>query len=349
MPKKACNHSLKNASHVLSVSDMFTTRLTELLGIDYPILQAGMRFASRAELAAAVGNAGGLGFISAHTQPTADALRKELKQVRQLSNKPFGVNLTVLAANTGIDYDAYVAAIIDCAVPVVETAGSNPAKYIAAFKQAGIKVIHKCTTVRHALKAEQLGADAVSIDGFECAGHPGEDDVPALILVPAAVAKLKIPVVACGGFADARGLIAALALGAEGINMGTRFLLTQESPLHPAIKQRMLEASERDTVLIGRSYRDSTRLLKNNIVRTALEQESKGGVTYQDLYPLIGASRWMQAAAQGDVEDGAFPAGMSVGLIDDIPSCAELIGRMVAEAATLVTQRLQRVVTGQAA
>jgi nitronate monooxygenase len=327
---------------------MFKTRITELLGIQYPILQAGMRFASRAELAAAVGNAGGLGFISAHTQPTPDALRAEIQRVRELSSRPFGVNLTVLAANQGIDYDGFVAAIIDSAVPVVETAGSNPAKYIGAFKQAGIKVVHKCTTVRHAVKAEQLGADAVSIDGFECAGHPGEDDVPALILIPATVAKLKIPVVACGGFADARGLVAALALGAEGVNMGTRFLLTQESPLHPNVKQLMVDAGERDTVLIGRSYRDSSRLLKNSVALAALEQEKQGGVSYQDLYPLIGAPRWMKAASEGDIEGGAFPAGMSVALVDDVPTCAELMTRMVAEAKALVQQRLHNVVAGDA-
>ena len=317
------------------------TRITQLLGIRYPILQGGMRFASRAELAAAVGNAGGLGFISAHTQPTADALRAEIRRVRELSDQPFGVNLTVLPMNKDIDYDAYVDVIISSGVRVVETVGSNPAKYIGLFKQAGVNVIHKCTNVRHALKAEQLGADAISIDGFECAGHPGEDDVPGLVLIPVAVGKLKIPVVACGGFADARGLVAALALGAEGVNMGTRFLLTQESPLHPAVKQRMVEASERDTVLIGRTYRDPSRLLKNSVTLEALERERQGGATYQDLYPLIGAARWMKAATEGDVEGGAFPAGLSVALIDDVPNCADLIARIVSEAQSIVNQRLQ--------
>lgn len=324
------------------------TRITRLLGIRYPILQGGMRFASRAELAAAVGNAGGLGFISAHTQPTADDLRAEIRRVRELSDKPFGVNLTVLAANKDIDYDAYVAAIIDSGVQVVETAGSNPAKYIGLFKQAGVKVIHKCTNVRHALKAEQLGADAISIDGFECAGHPGEDDVPGLVLIPIAVSKLKVPVVACGGFADARGFVAALALGAEGVNMGTRFLLTEESPVHPTIKQRMVEASERDTVLIGRTYRDPSRLLKNTVSLAALERERQGGASYQDLYPLIGAPRWMKAMAEGDVEGGAFPAGLSVALIDDVPTCAELMARIVREAESIVNQRLRGAVQATA-
>src|SRR5690606_15597613 len=241
---------------------MIDTRLTRMLGIRYPILQGGMRFAARAELAAAVGEAGGLGFLSAHTLPNATGLRAEIARVRQLTDKPFGVNLTMLPANKDLDYDGYVEAIIDSGVQVVETAGSNPATYIGLFKKAGVRVIHKCTTVRHALKAEQLGADAVSIDGFECAGHPGEDDVPGLVLIPTAASKLRIPVVACGGIADARQFVAALALGAEGVNMGTRFLLTQESPVHPAVKQRMVEATERDTVLIGRTYRDPTRLLK---------------------------------------------------------------------------------------
>ena len=320
---------------------MIDTRITRLLGIRYPILQGGMRFAARAELVAAVGNAGGLGFLSAHTLPTADQLRAEIARVRELSDQPFGVNLTVLPANKGIDYDAYVATIIDCGVRVVETAGSNPAKYIGLFKQAGVAVIHKCTNVRHALKAEQLDADAVSIDGFECAGHPGEDDVPGLVLIPVVVGKLTIPVVACGGFADARGFVAALALGAEGVNMGTRFLLTQESPLHPAVKQRMVEASERDTVLVGRTYRDPSRVLKNSVVLQALEREGQGGATYQDLYPLIGAPRWMKAAAEGDVEGGAFPAGLSVALIDDVPTCADLMQRIVSEAKAIISQRLQ--------
>lgn len=316
---------------------MFKTRITELLGIEYPIVQGGMRFVARAELAAAVANAGGIGFISAHTQPTAADLRKELERAQSLTDKPIGVNLTVLPMLKGVDFDAYVETIIGCGIKVVETAGANPAKYIAAFKQAGVKVVHKCTTVRHAVKAEQLGADAISIDGFECAGHPGEDDIPALILIPAAAAKIKIPMLASGGIADARGMIAAMALGAEGVNMGTRFMLTKESPLHPDVKQLMLQAGERDTVLIGRTYKDSSRLLKNRIVEEALALEHSKPVTYADLYPLIGAPRWMKAAETGDLEGGAFPAGMVVGLIDDLPTCAELITRIMREAEEIVT------------
>jgi nitronate monooxygenase len=310
-------------------------RITDLLGIDYPIIQGGMRWVARAELAAAVGNAGGLGFISAHTHASADALAQEIDRVRALSDKPFGVNLTLLGSNAGLDYDGYVRTIIERGVTVVETAGSNPAKYIATFKASGVKVIHKCVAVRHALKAEALGADAVSIDGFECAGHPGEDDIPGLILIPAAADRLKIPLLASGGFADGRGLMAALALGAHGINMGTRFMLTQESRVHPAIKQRMLEATERDTLLVGRTLGDSSRVIKNSVSLAAVELERAGGVTSADLYALTGASRWMDAFASGDVEGGAFPAGMVTGLIHDLPTCAELIARIMREAAAI--------------
>jgi NAD(P)H-dependent flavin oxidoreductase YrpB (nitropropane dioxygenase family) len=322
----------------------FDTRITRLLGIEYPIVQGGMRWAARAELAAAVGNAGGIGFISAHTQPTPEHLAQEIRKVRELSPKPFGVNLTLLPANTGLDYDGYVRVITENAVPVVETAGSNPAKYVPILQRAGVKIIHKCTSVRFASKAEQLGVDAVSIDGFECAGHPGEDDIPALILIPAVAAKVKLPILACGGFADGRGLIAALALGAEGINMGTRFLLTQESPMHPALKARMVAATERDTVLVGRSYGDSSRVLRNAVTAAALEREKQGGATYKDLAPIIGAPAWMKAMEEGNLDGGAIPAGMVVGLIDDIPTCAELIARIVAEARALVGGRLRAAV-----
>jgi nitronate monooxygenase len=324
----------------------FRTRITELLGIDYPIVQGGMRWAARAPLAAAVSNAGGLGTISAHTQPTRAALAAEIAHTRELTDKPFGVNLTILPANTGFDYDGYVAAIIEGGVRAVETAGGNPAKYIEPLKRAGIRVIHKCTTVRHALKAEQLGADAVSIDGFECAGHPGEDDIPALVLIPAAAAKLRIPILACGGLADGRGLIAALALGAEGVNMGTRFLLTRESPLHPNLKARLLEASERDTVLIGRSYGDSSRVLRNSVSAQVLELEKQGGANHHSLAPFINAGRWMKAMEEGDVDGGTIPVGMVVGLIRDAPGCQELIERIVAEARELVGGRLGPIVQG---
>ena len=319
----------------------FVTRITQLLGIDYPIVQGGMRWAARAELAAAVGNAGGIGFISAHTQPTAGDLAREIRRVRELTDKPFGVNLTLLPANTGFDYEGYVRVIVESGVPVVETAGSNPAKYVPVLKGAGVKIIHKCTSVRFALKAEQLGVDAVSIDGFECAGHPGEDDIPALVLIPAVVAKVSIPVLACGGFSDGRGLVAALALGAEGINMGTRFLLTRESPLHASLKAHLVAATERDTVLVGRSYGDSSRVLKNKVATAALERERQGGATHKDLASLIGAPAWMKAMEEGAVDGGAIPVGMVIGLINDVPSCADLIARIVREARAVVGDRLR--------
>ncbi len=322
---------------------MFHTRITELLGIDYPILQGGMRWAARAELAAAVANAGGIGFISAHTQPTAKDLETEIGKARALTSRPIGVNLTLLPSNTGLDYDGYVAAIVSNGVTAVETAGSNPARYIDTLKRAGVKIVHKCVTVRHALKAESLGVDAVSIDGFECAGHPGEEDVPGLVLIPVAASKLKIPVVACGGFADGRGLVAALALGAEGINMGTRFMLTRESPLHPALKEKFVQATERDTVLIGRSYGDSSRVMRNSISAKVLEMEKQGGVTHHDLMPLIGAKRWMDAMASGDTDGGAIPLGMSVALANDLPTCAELIARIVLDARDIIHRRLVHV------
>ncbi|SEJ90191.1 NAD(P)H-dependent flavin oxidoreductase [Paraburkholderia diazotrophica] len=318
----------------------YVNRITELLGIQYPIIQGGMRWVARAELVAAVGNAGGLGFISAHTHASADALAREIDKVRSLTDKPFGVNLTVLGANAGLDYDAYVRTIVSQGVQVVETAGSNPAKYIAEFKAHGVKVVHKCVTVRHAVKAESLGADALSIDGFECAGHPGEDDIPGLILIPAAADKLKVPILASGGFADGRGLMAALALGADGINMGTRFMLTQESQVHPAIKQRLLDATERDTVLVGRSIGDSSRVVRNSVSLAALELERSGHVTHSDLYALTGANRWMDAFVTGEVEGGAFPAGIVTGLIHDLPTCAELIERIVKEAAAIAQRQL---------
>ena len=317
------------------------TRITELLGIDYPILQGGMRWVARAPLAAAVANAGGIGFISAHTQPTAASLAAELRHARELTAGPIGVNLTILPALTGFDYEGYLSAILEGGVTAVETAGANPAKYIERLKAAGIKVIHKCTSVRYALKAEQLGADAVSIDGFECAGHPGGDDVPGLVLIPAAASVLRIPVLACGGVADGRGLIAALALGAEGINMGTRFMLTQESPVPEALKQRLAQLSERDTVLVGRSYGDASRLVRNSVATEALARERQGGVTHKDLLPLLGADRWMGALERGDFEGGAIPGGLSIGLINDVPSCAALIDRIVAQAQEIITHRLR--------
>jgi NADH:quinone reductase (non-electrogenic) len=316
------------------------TRATELLGVRLPIVQSGMRWVSRAELAAAVSNAGGLGVISAHTQPDAEALRREIQRTRALTSKPFGVNLTLLAANAGIDIPGYVRVVGEERIPVVETAGGSPAKYLDSLKKAGVKVLHKATSVRHALKAQSLGVDAVIIDGFECAGHPGQDDVPGLVLIPAAARALTIPVLAAGGIADARGLVAALALGAEGVCMGTRFLLTRESPAHEGLKARMVAARETDTTLVGRRFGDSIRVMRNARVEEALALEAAETTTHHDLLPLIGAPRWERAMASGDADDAAVPLGQCVGLIDDLPTCAELMERFASESRALIQQRL---------
>jgi len=316
------------------------TRATELLGVRLPIVQSGMRWVSRAELAAAVSNAGGLGIISAHTQPNAEALRSEIQRTRALTQQPFGVNLTLLAANTGVDIEGFVRVVGEEHIPVVETAGGSPAKYLDALKKAGTKVMHKATSVKHALKAQSLGVDAVIIDGFECAGHPGQDDVPGLVLIPAAAKALTIPVLAAGGIADARGLVAALALGAEGVCMGTRFLLTRESRLHDQIKARMIAARETDTTLVGRRFGDSIRVMRNERVAEALKLESQEATTHHDLLPLIGAARWMEAMESGAADDAAFPLGQCVGLIDDLPTCAELLERFESEARELIQRRL---------
>ncbi|ANI18618.1 nitronate monooxygenase [Pseudomonas citronellolis] len=309
------------------------TRITELLGIRYPIIQGGMMWVGRAELAAAVSNAGGLGIVTALTQPTPAALGDELARCRELTDKPFGVNLTLLPSINPPPYDEYLDAIIASGVKVLETAGNNPGEIIARAKAAGLTVIHKCVAVRHALKAQSLGVDAVSIDGFECAGHPGEEDIPGLVLIPAAVRRLSIPVVASGGIADGRGLAAALALGAEGVNMGTRFCATREAPIHDAIKQALVNADERDTRLIFRSLRNTARVLRNAISEEVVGLERRdGGVAFEELRPLVAGVRGRAALESGAVDDGIITAGQCVGLIDDIPSCAELLERMVGEA-----------------
>src|SRR5438270_2222312 len=323
---------------------MIKTRFTELVGVEHPIVQGGMQWVGRAELVAAVANAGALGFITALTQPTPEDLVKEIARCRGLTDKPFGVNLTILPSIKPPPYAEYRQAIIESGIKIVETAGNKPQEHVTEFKKHGIVVVHKCTSVRHALSAERMGVDAISIDGFECAGHPGEDDTPGLILIPVAAEKVKIPMIASGGFGDGRGLVAALALGAEGINMGTRFLLTRESPLHANLKAHMVAATERDTVLIGRSWRDSARVMKNAVSAEALQREREAGLKHGDLAPLIGAARWMQAMESGDIDGGAIPLGMVVGLIDDLPSCGELIARIVQQARTLVQGRLPAVV-----
>lgn len=308
------------------------TRITELLNIRYPIIQGGMMWVGTAEMAAAVSNAGGLGIITALTQPTPEALTKEIARCRQMTDKPFGVNLTILPSINPPPYDEYLDTIIDSGVKILETAGNNPKVFIGKAKAANLITIHKCVTVRHALSAERQGIDAISIDGFECAGHPGEEDIGGLILIPAAAKQLSIPVIASGGIGDGRGLAAALVLGAEGINMGTRFCATVEAPIHDDIKQALVNATESDTRLIFRTLNNTSRVLKNAISEAVIAMEhQEGGVEFSEIRPLVAGARGQAALNSGQVDDGVITAGQVVGLIDDIPTCAELIERIVAE------------------
>ena len=317
------------------------TRITELFGIERPIIQGGMHYVGFAELAAAVSNAGGLGIITALTQPSPERLAAEIARARTLTNKPFGVNLTFLPAVSSPDYPGYIDAIIEGGVKVVETAGNNPQKWLPRLKENGIKVIHKCTAVRHALKAESIGCDAVSVDGFECGGHPGEDDVPNMILLPRAAEELTIPFVASGGMADGRSLVAALALGAEGMNMGTRFMATKEAPVHQNVKDAIVRASELDTRLIMRSLRNTERVLANAGVERVLEKERALGAAlkFDDIRAEV-AGIYPRVMQQGEAELGAWSCGMVAGLINDIPTVQELMDRIMAEADALIRQRL---------
>ena len=317
------------------------TRITELLGIKHPIVQGGMHFVGFAELAAAVSNAGGLGIITGLTQQTPGLLAKEIARCREMTDKPFGVNLTFLPAFSKPPYPEYIRAIIEGGVKVVETAGRNPEPYMPYLKAAGIKVIHKCTSVRHCLKAEAVGCDAVSVDGFECGGHPGEDDVPNFILLPRAAEELKIPFVASGGMADGRSLVAALALGAEGINMGTRFIATREAPVHENVKKAIVAASELDTRLIMRKLRNTERVLNNASVERLLEieREKSDALAITDVYEQI-AGVYPKVMLDGDMEAGAWSCGMVAGLIHDIPTVKELVDRIMSEADSLINKRL---------
>ncbi|WP_050387024.1 NAD(P)H-dependent flavin oxidoreductase [Bradyrhizobium pachyrhizi] len=324
---------------------MIKTRFTEMFGVDHPIVQGGMQWVGRAELVAAVANAGALGMITALTQPTPDDLRKEIARCRELTDKPFGVNLTILPAIKPPPYAEYRQAIIESGIKIVETAGNKPQEHVDEFKKHGIKVLHKCTSVRHALSAERMGADAISIDGFECAGHPGEDDTPGLILIPAAADKVNIPMIASGGFGDARGLVAALALGAEGINMGTRFMCTKESPIHQLVKERIVANDERETELIFRTMRNTSRVAKNAI-STKVVQMEKEGAKFEDVRELVAGARGKMVYASGDADEGIWSAGQVQGLIHDIPSCAELVSRIVHEAEAIIRERLERMTAG---
>jgi NAD(P)H-dependent flavin oxidoreductase YrpB (nitropropane dioxygenase family) len=317
------------------------TRITEMFGIQHPILQGGMHFVGFAEMAAAVSNAGGLGIITGLTQRTPELLGKEIARCREMTDKPFGVNLTFLPSVTPPDYPGYVQAIIDGGVKIVETAGNNPAKWLPGLKEHGIKVIHKCTSVRHSLKAEQIGCDAVSVDGFECGGHPGEDDVPNWILLPRAAEELKIPFVASGGVANGKQLVAALALGAEGVNMGTRFIATKEAPVHENVKQALVAASELDTRLIMRPLRNTERVLNNAAVERLLVKEKEMGsaLTFADIAEEV-AGVYPRIMINGEMDAGGWSCGMVAGLIHDIPSCKELIDGIMAEADQIIRKRL---------
>ena len=322
------------------------TRITELFGIQHPIIQGGMHYVSFAELAAAVSNAGGLGIISALTQKTPADLANEIARCREMTEKPFGVNLTLLPALNVPNYPGYIDAIIDNGIKIVETAGRNPQAYLPKLQNARIKVIHKCTSVRHALKAEKIGCDAVSMDGFECGGHPGEDDIPNMILLPRAAEKLKIPFVASGGMADGRSLVAALSLGADGINMGTRFIATKETPVHENVKKAIVDASELDTRLIMRTLRNTERVMNNSAVERILKKEAALGVNLK-IENIINevAGVYPKIMMEGEMDAGAWSCGMVAGLIQDIPTCRELINRIISEAEKIINDRLQRMIS----
>ena len=324
------------------------TAITRMLGIRYPIVQGGMQWVARAELVAAVSNAGGLGILSALTHPDPEALSREIERTRALTDRPFAVNLTILPSINPPPYAEYRRAIIDSGVRIVETAGYRPQEHLEDFKAYGIKVIHKCTAIRHALSAERMGVDAVSIDGFECAGHPGEDDIPGLILIPAAADKLRIPILASGGFADGRGLVAALALGAQGISMGTRFCATREAPLHENVKQQIVANDERATNLIFRKLKNTARVAKNSVSDEVVSILNRPDSNFDHVAALVRGANGRRLLESGDLNAGIYWAGQSQGLIHDIPTVEELIQRIVAEARVLIEERLGQVLVAEA-
>ena len=315
------------------------TRFTEAFGIEHPIIQGGMQWVGRAELTAAVANAGALGFLTALTQPTPDELLREIERCRSMTDKPFGVNLTILPAINPPPYAEYRRAIIEGGIKIVETAGYKPQEHVDEFRAHGIKVIHKCTAVRHALSAERMGVDAISIDGFECAGHPGEDDIPGLVLIPAAADKVKIPIIASGGFGDARGLVAALALGADGINMGTRFCATVEAPIHQNFKEALVAGDERATNLIFRTYRNTARVAKNAISDRVIAIEGEGK-PFEEVAALVKGAKGREGLESGNTDHGIWTAGMVQGIINDIPTVRELVERIVGDAVDIIGGRL---------
>lgn len=326
---------------------MLRSRFCDVFGVEHPIVQGGMQWVGRAELVSAVAEAGALGFITALTQPTPEELSTEIARCQEMTDKPFGVNLTILPAISPPPYAEYRQAIVESGVKIVETAGSNPAEHLPDFQAAGVKVVHKCTSVRHALKAQETGVDAVSIDGFECAGHPGEDDIPGLVLLPAAAEKLSIPMLASGGFADGRGLVAALALGADGISMGTRFMCTAESPVHQRVKEAIVAGGERDTDLIFRPLRNTARVARNAVSRQVVDILAAGG-QFEDVQELVAGTRGRRVLEEGDLDLGTWTVGMVQGIVHDIPPVAELVRRITEEAEDLISRNLSGLLMAEA-
>lgn len=326
---------------------MFKTRLTEMFGVEHPIVMGGMTGVGYADLVAAVANAGALGCITAHMFPTAEGLMKEIQRCRDMTDKPFGVNMTILPSINPIPYDEYRRAIIESGVKIVETAGRNPEPHLPDFKANGVKVIHKCTSARHAVTAERVGVDVISIDGFECAGHPGEDDVTIMVLLPSTCDQVSIPVIASGGMADGRSLVAALALGADGVNMGTRFLATQEARIHHNVKEAIVSNTERDTLLINRSLRNTSRVARNAISEAVVQIQQDATKTFEDVRELVAGVRGRANVLEGgDLDGGIWTVGQSQGLIHDIPTCKALVDRIMRQAQDIVHARLARLAAG---
>lgn len=322
---------------------MLKTRITDLFGIEHPVIQGGMQWVGYAELVSAVSNAGALGILTALTQPTPEDLTKEIARTREMTDKPFGVNLTVLPTINPPPYEEYAQAIVGSGVKIVETAGRSPEPFMVLFKEYGVKVIHKCTSVRHALKAQSVGVSAITIDGFECAGHPGEDDIPSLVLLPQAAEALDVPVAGCGGFSDAKSMVAALALGGEAIVMGTRFMATKEAGIHQNVKEKMTEADELSTNLMFRTMHNTARVFKNSVSDQVVEIESSGSATFEDVKDLVAGQRGRKVFEEGDLEHGIWSAGISVARVKDVPSCKEMVSRLVSEAEAIIDGRLQSV------
>ena len=322
---------------------MLKTRITDLFGIEHPVIQGGMQWVGYAELVSAVSNAGALGILTALTQPTPEDLAKEIERTREMTDKPFGVNLTVLPTINPPPYEEYAQAIVGSGIKIVETAGRSPEPFMNLFKEYDVKVIHKCTSVRHALKAQSVGVSAITIDGFECAGHPGEDDIPSLVLLPQAAEALDVPVAGCGGFSDAKSLVAALALGGEAIVMGTRFMATKEAGIHQNVKDKMTEADELSTNLMFRTMHNTARVFKNSVSDQVVEIESTGTATFEDIKDLVAGQRGRVVFEKGDLEHGIWSAGISVARVKDVPSCEEMVSRLVSDAENIIDERLQSV------